>query len=290
MNAYVIFKNKLPDLKLIRNKFEEILLVSLKPTFNASFVPSFECASSRESLDYLSKIPGILDATAIIFSDEDISKETASRFAFKYGLGIIAHVVDFEINSGYVVAIVHSFENLRLKISGKSRPTVFIMTGEELLKEEKSLFLSKEIMPTTIEVEKDKSYELKNIKPHPENNLLNAKIIFGVGLGVPAMLIPRVYELAKCLNAPVVCTRPVSDLGYMDRHYVVGDTGIKINPALYIALGISGATQHLSGVRAKKIIAVNSDPNAPIFNVADIKINMKVEDIIEELLIWAKGF
>lgn len=79
-----------------------------------------------------------------------------------------------------------------------------------------------------------------------------------------------VEDLAKALGAATACSRPVADIGWRPHHEHVGQTGITIKPTLYIAIGISGAIQHLAGVNQSKVIVViNKDPEAPFFKAAD---------------------
>ena len=76
--------------------------------------------------------------------------------------------------------------------------------------------------------------------------------------------------MAKAIGASTACSRPVSDSDWRPHHEHVGQTGIQIAPNLYIAIGISGAIQHLAGVnRSKTIVVINKDPEAPFFKAAD---------------------
>jgi len=101
-----------------------------------------------------------------------------------------------------------------------------------------------------------------------------AEMVVSCGRGIKAPEnIPVAAELAKQLNAAVGGSRPVVDAGWMKHHQQVGQSGRTISPKLYIACGISGAIQHLVGMRTSDtIVAINSDPEAPIFTVADFGI------------------
>jgi len=101
-------------------------------------------------------------------------------------------------------------------------------------------------------------------------NLKAARIIVAGGAGVGGKENFRlVWDLANVLGAAVGASRAAVDSGWIDKDHQVGQTGTTVRPALYIALGISGAVQHRAGMgEAQKIVAVNADPNAPIFQVA----------------------
>jgi len=93
-----------------------------------------------------------------------------------------------------------------------------------------------------------------------------------------------IEELAQVLGAATACSKPVSDIGWRPHREHVGQTGIQVNPQLYIAIGISGAIQHLAGVSGSKtIVVINSDPEAPFFKAADYGIVGDAFDVIPRL-------
>jgi electron transfer flavoprotein alpha subunit len=100
-----------------------------------------------------------------------------------------------------------------------------------------------------------------------------------------------IEELADVLGAATACSKPVSDIGWRPHSEHVGQTGIQVNPNLYIAIGISGAIQHLAGVSASKtIVVVNTDSEAPFFKAADYGIVGDAFEVIPKLVDALRAF
>ncbi len=115
-----------------------------------------------------------------------------------------------------------------------------------------------------------------------------ALVVAGRGACDPFSL-PLLEELAQLVGGVIACSRPVVQSGLMPYERQVGQTGKTVAPRLYIGVGVSGAVQHLVAIQgAEKIIAINSDPNAPIFRVADVGIVGNYQEIVPELIAQLK--
>lgn len=124
------------------------------------------------------------------------------------------------------------------------------------------------------------------VKAEKTESIKDAKIIIDCGRGIGSKKnLKLVKELCEKMGAAYGCTRPLVDTGMCEYPHQVGQTGCTVAPDLLVCLGISGAIQHLAGIsNAKKIIAVNNDPDAPIFAAADYKIVGDCMEVVKEML------
>ncbi|MDC3029798.1 electron transfer flavoprotein subunit alpha/FixB family protein, partial [Flavobacteriales bacterium] len=123
-------------------------------------------------------------------------------------------------------------------------------------------------------------------------SLADAEVVVSAGRGLKG---PEnwamIEELADLLDAGTACSKPVSDIGWRPHSEHVGQTGKAIAPNLYIAVGISGAIQHLAGVSSSKImVAINTDPEAPFFKAADYGILGDAFEVVPRLIDEIKNF
>ncbi len=122
---------------------------------------------------------------------------------------------------------------------------------------------------------------IKYVLPPPGGvDITAADTLVGIGRGIKdESNMPMVKELAEKLGGVLACSRPIVDKGWLATDRQVGSSGKTVKPKLYIAIGISGAFQHVLGMKnSDLIIAVNKDPNAPIFNFSDYGV---VEDLFK---------
>lgn len=122
-------------------------------------------------------------------------------------------------------------------------------------------------------------------------NLKAARIIVAGGAGVGSKdNFRKLWDLANALGAAVGASRAAVDLGYIDHDHQIGQTGTTVRPALYIAVGISGAVQHRAGMdESARIVAINSDPDAPILQVAHYGIVGDLNVVLPKMLKAIKG-
>ncbi len=211
-----------------------------------------------------------LNATVVIFSNNLNGKAIAPRLSVRLKAGFVSGAVALpDVSNGFVVK-----KNV---FSGKAFANVAIPTGVKIISLNPNSFNivvvdgSAEVIAFATPVDASKIKITATNKVTGEVLLTEAEIVVSGGRGLKG---PEnwglVTDLAKLLGAATACSRPVADINWRPHHEHVGQTGIAIAPNLYIAIGISGAIQHLAGVnRSKTIVVINKDPEAPFFKAAD---------------------
>ena len=218
-------------------------------------------------------------ASVIIFSNNVSGKAIAPRLSVHLKAGLVSGAValpdtnnarpDDPVERGFVVkknvfsgkAFANISVNTAVKIIALNPNAYKIIAGEG----------TAEVVPFTSTVDSPKIKLINTTKASGEVPLTEAEIVVSAGRGLKG---PEnwgiVEDLAHVLHAALACSRPVADAHWRPHNEHVGQTGIAIAPDLYIAIGISGAIQHLAGVnRSKVIVVINKDPEAPFFKAAD---------------------
>ncbi|MFN8777596.1 MAG: electron transfer flavoprotein subunit alpha/FixB family protein [Flavobacteriales bacterium] len=232
-------------------------------------------------------------AHIIIFSHDLMGKLVAPRVAARLGAGMVSGATALpDVSSGFVVrrnvfsgkAIADIRVDTEKKVITVTPNSVgIVMTGGAAQVES----FSADLGEARTHVRETRTESNEHGIPLPEADLV---VSAGRGLKGPEHW-GIIEELARELGAATACSRPVSDIGWRPHHEHVGQTGITIRPNLYIAIGISGAIQHLAGVNGSKtIVVVNKDPEAPFFKAADYGIVGDAFEVIPRLIEAARQF
>ncbi len=231
----------------------------------------------------------------VLLAHTSMGRELAPRLASALGFGHIADVTEIDNTAGSGAPLftrpIYAGKAFEQKVFTENkrwiitlRPNNFTpaaVVAELASKFSDAKLLSEAIVPLAIP-ETPLSSVISNIvkKVSGRLDLAEADIIVAGGRGVRSVDgFKPLYELADALGAAVGASRAACDAGYCDYALQIGQTGKTVTPTLYIACGISGAIQHLAGMSQSRIIvAINKDPEAPIFNIADYGI---VGDLFE---------
>lgn len=259
--------------------------------------PFLEDYHSEIYTDVISQLLTDYHPSVFLFSSTEKSKILASRIAARNQLGLTADCTELQVcqEDGLLHMIRPAFGGTLMAeiIAPSKRPQMAtVNTGisiAEQIKKTRCEFIHPNIQePRNVKV----ISAIKDDRMEEKQNL-QADIVFGIGMGIGSKKkISYVKEIAAKIGASICATRSVVDAGWLSYDYQVGLSGRTITPKLYIALGISGAVQHLVGVRSSNyIIAINSDATAPIFDIADIGLVGEVDIILEglEKRIFGKG-
>ncbi len=231
-------------------------------------------------------------ATVIVCSHTSTGKAVAGRLAVRLGAGLVSGVIAVPtIAGGSLLVRISVFSGKAIAEYEVSSPVkILSLMGNAVKPEAMGSAVSVENMSVEIPASRIKVTEVKTQEgtvPLPE-----AEIVVSAGRGMKG---PEnwgiVEDLAAVLGATTACSRPVADTGWRPHHEHVGQTGIAIRPNLYIAIGISGAIQHLAGVNnSKTIVVINKDAEAPFFKAADYGVVGDLFEVVPRLTAAIKKF
>jgi electron transfer flavoprotein alpha subunit len=249
--------------------------------------PALAPYSSEAFTDTLAAVVGKAAPAILLIGATAMGKDLAPRLAARLGVGLATDCTDLELDGGRLLATRPIFAGkalARVKLAddpqmASVRPNVLAAHEPDASKTanvEAVEAVTSEIRARVVDIVGAGEGEI---------DVAEADIIVSGGRGVagPEGFAP-IRSLAKTLGAAVGASRAAVDAGWIAHSHQVGQTGKTVTPNLYIACGISGAIQHLAGMKtAKVIVAVNKDPEAPIFKLANYGIVADLFDVVPAL-------
>lgn len=224
-------------------------------------------------------------AKVVVFSNNSSGKALAPRVAVRLKAGLVSGATGLpDTSTGFVVR-----KNV---FSGKAIANVAVKSDIKVISLNVNAFTisttggsKAEVVPFNATVDAPKTKVAGSTKTSGKVALTEADVVVSAGRGLKG---PEnwgmVEDLADTLGAALACSRPVADAHWRPHNEHVGQTGIAIAPNLYIAIGISGAIQHLAGVnRSKTIVVINKDAEAPFFKAADYGIVGDAFEIVPKI-------
>lgn len=246
---------------------------------------AFDHPDGEVYTNIICKVAEDVGAKVIIFSQNLHGRAIAPRVSAKLKAGLVAGAVGLpDTSNGFVVK-----KNV---FSGKAFANVAVHTDIKIISLNPNSFQASEKGGTAEVVTLNAAAAPAKTKVQAVNKLSGSiplseaerVVSGGRGLKGPENW-KMIEELASLLGAATACSRAVTDAGWRPHHEHVGQTGLAIAPNLYMAIGISGAIQHLAGVnRSKVIVVINKDPEAPFFKAADYGIVGDAFEVVPKMI------
>jgi electron transfer flavoprotein alpha subunit len=215
--------------------------------------------------------------------------DLAPSLSVKCGYPLATDCVDIEVRDGKPVAIRQIYSGKvysRVGFRGSEGYLITVRPGAfptDRVGERKGVILKKEL-PSDLPASRKQFMDFEDTAAG-DVDISQAELLVSVGRGVGEQdNIAAVQELADLMGGTLSCSRPVVDKNWLPKYHQVGTSGKSVKPKVYFALGISGAFQHVAGITgAGTVIAVNKDPKAPIFRVADYGVVDDLFKVVEAL-------
>ncbi len=234
------------------------------------------------------------DSTVIVFSNTFSAKGLAPRVAVKLKAGLADSAVELpEFDKDKFLIKKTAFSGKAFAIVELVSPikVITLNPNSYQVKESGSAGMIEDFTPEFRESD-FRTMITEIVRASDKIALPDAELVVSAGRGMKG---PEnwgmIEELATVLGAATACSKPISDAGWRPHEEHVGQTGIAVSPNLYIAIGISGAIQHLAGVSSSKtIVVINKDPEAPFFKVADYGIVGDAFEVVPKLIEAIKAY
>lgn len=227
--------------------------------------------------------------TAILFGTSQDGRDVAARLSVKLDAAVITNVVDLVDDGGLVGTepVFGGTTNVRTRFTS-DKPGIFLVRPKSFTAEESGggAAAVEALAVPDLGATGAATVENRFVEESDGPKLDEAAIVVSGGRGLgEADKFDMIEQLAKQLGGAPGASRAIVDAGWVPYSYQVGQTGKVVKPDVYIAAGISGATQHMVGMKGSKtIIAINKDPEAPIFSIADLGIVGDVHKVLPKLL------
>lgn len=232
---------------------------------------------------------------ATLVANSSMGMDLAAALSIKANLPLVAYALEVKVEDGALVATSQLYGgklNVESQFSAEGA-VVGMLAGASPADKGRaagSPAVENFIPPASLNSPKVRFKKL--IEPEGGDvDITTKEILVSVGRGIQNVdNIPQMQELADALGAALSCSRPIVDSKWLPKTRQVGKSGVKVKPKFYLALGISGAPEHIEGMKdAELIIAINSDPNAPIFDYAHYGVTGDLFDLVPVLTEKANG-
>jgi len=225
---------------------------------------------------------------AFLIGATRVGRTLAPRIAAALRTGLTADCTDLDLDEeGNLIQIRPAFSgNIMARIRTRTRPQIATVRYKVMKPAEPNPERRGEIIKRDVKVIEDSGLRILKKEPGKGVDLTEAEVIVSCGRGVKSREDLVIFkELAALLGGVFGSSRPLVDCGWVEREHQVGFSGNIVKPKVYIACGISGSPQHLFGIRDSDIIiAINKDPSAPIFSVADYGFVGDIYEIVPILI------
>lgn len=249
-----------------------------------------------EEMTYCANIVNLLkDITpeVCLFGATSFGRSIAPRIAAEMESGLTADCTGLDIDDdGGLIQIRPAFsENILAHIRSKSKPQMATVRYKEFNESVKNIeHLGKIINVDVVSIDNPQVTVLQEIMGE-DFDITSANVVISAGKGLKTPDdMKLIYELAEVMGGKVGVSRPLVEEGYSSKSHQIGYSGNRVKPKVYVACGISGAPQHLAGMKdSNYIIAINSDPSAPIFKIADYGIVGDLYEVIPQFIASIKN-